>query len=93
MEYMCVSAAQDHMKSLQAIVGITRLDSFHQHTNPNAVANRTRRCHLGPLTESNERGTHSWDRSIDRGQSDNFPRQRRITTLHVEEELSIGGSP
>ncbi len=60
-----VSAAQDHMKSMQAIVGFdsTRLSSPTTQTQlgPNAVANRTGR----PLIESNGRGTRlGWiDRS------------------------------
>ena len=54
---VCVSAAQDHMKSMQAIVGINRLDSLSSPTtqtqfDPNAVAGRRRRR---PLTESNGR--------------------------------------
>ncbi len=48
-----VSADQDHMKSMQAIVGFdsTRLSSPTTQTqfDPNAVANRTGR----PLTDSN----------------------------------------
>ena len=77
---ICVSA-QDH-KSMQAIVGITRLFTKHNH-NPNAVANRTR-LRLGrqcrqcrqcrPLTESNGRG-----------QSDNFYLATTNRELHVDE--------
>ena len=92
----CVSA-QDH-KSMQAIVGITRLFTKHNH-NPNAVANRTRR-RLGrqcrqcrqcrrrrrPLTESNGRGTRSWDGWMDRSWSvRQFFSASTNRELHVDE--------
>ena len=90
-----MSAAQAHKKSMKAIVGITRLESL-TNTNPNAVANRTRRLGRRPLTES-ERAWYSLLGSIDRSivvsQSDNFPRHPRIAMPHVEEEdhhLMIG---